>query len=712
MSAWLKFPEAREWARKQQFAGRSAWDDACAKGTVPPDVPHEPWGVYKDEWISWDEWLGASNCTNPATFEQADGNNGSGSGSGSGEHGNCPPTDQGGSGSGSGSGRTNYAHNSRPGAEPSVVDDARKESGSVRTDSGSGGGAGVVDGGLPQVEDGEKKSDSEQKSVGTGAANGNGAAVVPPLSSSLNGGVVSGGSGGSQDGVMAPSGAVRMEPASGSGGSPLMSPDAAVGIAPRSASPSGGTGRGGSGGMDGPAVQLEQGSGQGSDGNGGQLEQGSGQGSDGNAGGLQAAKGGSIKDQSDGSAGSAGDGDGAGDRGAPGGATAVPCRRKRSNSVARAAAPRSQGAPRTIRSHGGDGRDRGSGGDDNAGAFQSDIDTRSGGTGNGDGDHDAGSGCNSNVSDEEEGQERQDKKRRLSTQANDEEKQEQEQQTKSRRASTRSGGTSGGVNGRSGGSVEIIRKRHSTRSTRPVRSGDNSGGNSNFSGEGQQGRTSGSAGRRPRGEKDGSLSFSGDDGSQQQADDDGGEGGQAADSELQNNAGSGRVSPSASRYLPYEEARKWIQAKGVKTANEWREMCRKKQLPPNIPGCPYRIYKNEWVSWGEWLGTGTKARMTRTYLPFEEAQEWARQQGLQNQREWFQLCKSRKLPYLFPTNPNRTYKDKGWISWGHWLGTGAVPGGQPLKFLPFEEAQEVHSLLPKPYTLNQAHGLNPSNPKP
>jgi len=97
---------------------------------------------------------------------------------------------------------------------------------------------------------------------------------------------------------------------------------------------------------------------------------------------------------------------------------------------------------------------------------------------------------------------------------------------------------------------------------------------------------------------------------------------------------------------------------------------------------------------GELGGASTGASKTvKKCLPFEEAQEWARRQGLQNQREWKQLCKSGKLPYLFPTNPSRTYKDKGWISWGHWLGTGAVPGGQPLKFLPFEEAQELASRL-------------------
>ena len=47
----------------------------------------------------------------------------------------------------------------------------------------------------------------------------------------------------------------------------------------------------------------------------------------------------------------------------------------------------------------------------------------------------------------------------------------------------------------------------------------------------------------------------------------------------------------------------------------------------------------------------------------------ARQQGLQSQREWYQLCKSREFPTSLPKDPYKKYKGKGWISWVDWLGT-------------------------------------------
>ena len=34
--------------------------------------------------------------------------------------------------------------------------------------------------------------------------------------------------------------------------------------------------------------------------------------------------------------------------------------------------------------------------------------------------------------------------------------------------------------------------------------------------------------------------------------------------------------------------------------------------------------------------------------------------------------KSGKLPADIPTNPNQTYKDKGWAGMGDWLGTGTI----------------------------------------
>jgi hypothetical protein len=45
------------------------------------------------------------------------------------------------------------------------------------------------------------------------------------------------------------------------------------------------------------------------------------------------------------------------------------------------------------------------------------------------------------------------------------------------------------------------------------------------------------------------------------------------------------------------------------------------------------------------------------------------QLGLKNQKDWFEYCRSGKKPKNIPSNPQRTYKNRGWTSWSDWLGT-------------------------------------------
>jgi hypothetical protein len=46
------------------------------------------------------------------------------------------------------------------------------------------------------------------------------------------------------------------------------------------------------------------------------------------------------------------------------------------------------------------------------------------------------------------------------------------------------------------------------------------------------------------------------------------------------------------------------------------------------------------------------------FLPFSKVREFVHHRG------WVEYCKSVKKPRHIPYNPDREYKDKGWISWG------------------------------------------------
>ena len=167
--------------------------------------------------------------------------------------------------------------------------------------------------------------------------------------------------------------------------------------------------------------------------------------------------------------------------------------------------------------------------------------------------------------------------------------------------------------------------------------------------------------------------------------------------------GTGAIANFLREYRPFEEAREFAQSLALKGQTEWLKYCKgdlpeKGNLPEDIPARPERTYKNKgWLSMGDWLGTGTVAPFLREYRPFEDARKFAQSLALKGGTEWLSYCKGDlaekgRLPADVPTNPNKTYKNKGWLSMGDWLGTGTIANYQ-LEFRPFEEAREFAQSL-------------------
>ena len=73
-----------------------------------------------------------------------------------------------------------------------------------------------------------------------------------------------------------------------------------------------------------------------------------------------------------------------------------------------------------------------------------------------------------------------------------------------------------------------------------------------------------------------------------------------------------------------------------------------------LPYSPHIIYKEQWISWKEFLGT--------TWPSYEEAQKIAQATNITTQKEYFQKYKELGLPY----SPHIIYK-KQWISWSDFL---------------------------------------------
>ena len=157
--------------------------------------------------------------------------------------------------------------------------------------------------------------------------------------------------------------------------------------------------------------------------------------------------------------------------------------------------------------------------------------------------------------------------------------------------------------------------------------------------------------------------------------------------------GTNTIAPQNRTFSPFEDVRAFAHSLMLNGAEEWRQWAKAKERPINIPANPPSVYRGKgWVSWGDWLGTGVVANQKRNYQPFKQARAFAHNLGLKGKGDWAKWCKTDARPKDIPTNPPEVYRNKGWVSWGDWLGTNTIANFNRT-FLPFEDARAfVHSL--------------------
>ena len=148
----------------------------------------------------------------------------------------------------------------------------------------------------------------------------------------------------------------------------------------------------------------------------------------------------------------------------------------------------------------------------------------------------------------------------------------------------------------------------------------------------------------------------------------------------------GKGAGAGQKFLPFKKALLYARALKLKSTREWRVWCKSEARDANMPSCPDEIYKHDgWQGYGYWLGTGNVAPKNTQFLPFKKALLYARTLKLKNQTEWQHWATTGVRPVNMPSCPDIYYKNEGWQSYGHWLGTGNLVGGK-LGFLPFMKA--------------------------
>ena len=107
------------------------------------------------------------------------------------------------------------------------------------------------------------------------------------------------------------------------------------------------------------------------------------------------------------------------------------------------------------------------------------------------------------------------------------------------------------------------------------------------------------------------------------------------------------------------------------------------ERPSDIPSSPPIIYKEKWVSWGEFLGTGRVYK--KSFRSYEAAQALMEELGIRTQRQFREWSRSDLRPEDIPSNPDHIYRTE-WTKWNDFLGTKNI---NSKKFRSYKEAQAL-----------------------
>jgi hypothetical protein len=154
--------------------------------------------------------------------------------------------------------------------------------------------------------------------------------------------------------------------------------------------------------------------------------------------------------------------------------------------------------------------------------------------------------------------------------------------------------------------------------------------------------------------------------------------------------GTGNVAKQNRVYRPFKDAREFVRSLGLKNGDEWKTYCKSGNKPNDIPNTPNEVYKNKgWKNRGDWLGTTALSPqdMHNKFLSYVEVRAFVRALNLKSGTEWKTYCKLGNIPDYIPRNPQQVFKNKEWVSWGDFLGTGIV-ANQNKQYRPFKDARE------------------------
>lgn len=119
-------------------------------------------------------------------------------------------------------------------------------------------------------------------------------------------------------------------------------------------------------------------------------------------------------------------------------------------------------------------------------------------------------------------------------------------------------------------------------------------------------------------------------------------------------------------WIPFLEAREYARSLKLRSYEEWRKrVVKTKNFPSNIPKDPRNAY-SEWISGGDWVGTGRIADQYKKeilFYSYDEAKIFIQNINIKSALQYQSYHRINKLNFL----PIRPECLDGWISWNDFL---------------------------------------------
>lgn len=159
--------------------------------------------------------------------------------------------------------------------------------------------------------------------------------------------------------------------------------------------------------------------------------------------------------------------------------------------------------------------------------------------------------------------------------------------------------------------------------------------------------------------------------------------------------GTNRKQDNDVEYISYIEAKMWIKnnTKNINSIKDWKERVAKQEIPNFIPNSPHKYYSKKnrgWLYWGDFLGNNKIPNNKKEFINYNTCKKYVKNLNFKSKKEWLLFCKNNQRPQNIPSNPDKYYKDKGWVSWGEFLGTNKISDiKKNCNFLKIEEAKKL-----------------------